>query len=78
MKSDYFRKHNLTWTTVNSISKKTIEEFDLWLLSIEKQDKLLWINELHKKQIRILKKLTTEKDNLINSIILQYNTKDND
>ena len=75
--SDYFRKYNLTWTTVNSISKKTIEDFDIWVISVEEQNKLLWLNELHKQQIQILKKLTIKKDKLINSIILQYNNKDN-
>lgn len=77
MSSDYFRKYNLTWTTVKSISKKIIDEFEIWNINIEEQEKLLKLNNLHNKQIEILQDLTEKKDKLINSIILQYNNKDN-
>jgi len=76
--SQYFRENNLTWTTVQSISKKIIDDFEIWIIEIEKQEKLLHLYNLHKKQIEILENLMIKKDKLINSIILQYNNHDND
>lgn len=76
--SQYFRENNLTWTTVQSISKKIIDDFEIWIIEIEKQKKLLHLHGLHKKQIEILENLMIKKDKLINSIILQYNNHDND
>ncbi len=76
--SQYFRENNLTWTTVQSISKKIIDDFEIWIIEIEKQEKLLHLYNLHKKQIELLENLMIKKDKLINSIILQYNNHDND
>lgn len=75
--SNYFREHNLTGTTVQSISKKTIESFDIWNIPIEKQKHLLELYNLHKKQIDIHERLIEKKDTLINNIILQYNSDKN-
>ena len=75
--SNYFRKRNLTGTTVQSISKKTIENFEIWNISIEKQAHLLELYNLHKKQIDMHEDLIKKKESLINNIILQYNTSDN-
>ena len=76
--SEYFRENNLTWTTVKSISKKIIEEFEIWIINIEEQTKLLDVYNLHKEQVKVLENLIEKKDKLINSIILQYNNHDND
>ncbi|MDD2871136.1 MAG: restriction endonuclease subunit S [Candidatus Gracilibacteria bacterium] len=76
--SQYFRENNLTGTTVQSISKKIIDDFEIGIIEIEKQKKLLHLHGLHKKQIEILENLMIKKDKLINSIILQYNNHDND
>lgn len=75
--SQYFRENNLTWTTVQSISKKIIEDFEIWVITLEEQNKLLKIYELHKEQLGILKGLIDKKDKLIHNIILQYNNHDN-
>ncbi|PID87562.1 hypothetical protein CSB07_01180 [Candidatus Gracilibacteria bacterium] len=75
--SEYFRENNLTGTTVNSISKKIIEEFEIGLIDIGKQEKLLNIYNLHKKQIGLLENLINKKDKLIKNIILQYNNYEN-
>lgn len=76
--SQYFRENNLAWTTVQSISKKIIDDFEIWIIEIEEQEKLLHLYGLHKKQIEILENLMIKKDKLINSIILQYNNHNND
>lgn len=76
--SEYFRENNLVWTTVKSISKKIIEDFEVWIIDIEEQKKILDIYNLHKKQIEILENLVDKKNKLIKNIILQYNNHDND
>ncbi|MDD5770410.1 MAG: hypothetical protein PHE25_05565 [Candidatus Gracilibacteria bacterium] len=76
--SKYFRENNLTGTTVQSISKKIIDDFEIGKITISEQEKLLHLYDLHKKQIEILENLMIKKDKLINSIILQYNNHDND
>ena len=62
---------------MRSISKKIKNEFVIRNITTAEQKKLLKLNNLHNKQIKILQELTEKKDKLINSIILQYNNKNN-
>lgn len=70
----YIKKRNLTGTTVGSISKKTIENFYLKKIAIEKQQKLIEINDIYRKQLSILREIAEKKEKLISNIILQFNT----
>jgi len=70
--SPYFRKNTTTWVALSFISKKVLSEFEILITSVEKQKKLIDLNNLHKKQIGILNKLIESKEKLINNVILQY------
>lgn len=70
----YF-KDNASWWYIQSISKPTLQNFEINLPSLEKQNDIIKLYELYKNETKIYEQLKSKKDTLINQIILQTNSK---
>lgn len=65
----YFKNH-FSGSTIPSIPKSVLEEFEIPIPSIEKQKKLVTLYELYKKAALLRVKIEEKKHLLINKIIL--------
>lgn len=68
-KGSYF-KNSFSWSTVPSIPKSILENFEINIPLIKKQKHIIHIYDLYKQQLKLYDKLLKKKSELINSLIL--------
>lgn len=71
-KESYF-KNNFWWWTIQSIPKKVLENFEINIIPIEKQQEIIELYNLYKSELKIYEELKNKKELLINKIILKSN-----
>jgi restriction endonuclease S subunit len=64
----YFQ-NNFSGSTIPSIPKSVLEDFEIPLPSIEKQEQIIRLDALHKKEIRLRNKLIEKKEQMIHQMI---------
>lgn len=69
LKSAYFKNH-FSGSTVQSIPKSVLEDYKITIPSLEKQQQIINLYQLHKQQLTIYEDLIHKKTQLINSLIL--------
>lgn len=73
-KTSYFKNHLSGWT-IQSIPKPALEEFEIYIPPKEKQQQVVELYNLYKKELQIYEKLKTKKELLMNKLILNSNSK---
>ena len=68
-KSPYF-KNNFSGSTIQSIPKNILEDYKIPIPTLEHQQKIIGLYELHKEQLKIYDDLKLKKSQLINGLIL--------
>jgi restriction endonuclease S subunit len=71
-KTNYFL-NNFSGSTIKSIPKNILEEFEINIPSIEKQKQVVNLYNLYKEELKIYEKLRIKKELLVNKIILESN-----
>ena len=75
-KSDYF-KNNASWAYIQTISKAVLENYEVEIPPLEKQEKVIEFYELYKNQIKLYDKLKEKKEIFTNQLILKLNQLNN-
>ena len=75
--TSYF-KNSFSGGTIQSIPKQVLEEFEVYIPPKEKQEQTIQLYNLYKKQLHIYEQLKTQKEILMNKIVLHTNSRKHD